>query len=320
MAMDDFDDFDAMEEDYGRKKTGRSRGSGGDRSGVIVALVIVIVLCVAMAAALVIILMNAGESDSSDRDSGLREKLCSHDWERATCTDPKTCEKCGKTEGKKNGHSWLDASCTAPRTCEECGVTEGTAVGHTWAEPTCDTPGKCTACGRENAPALGHIWQKATFISAQTCSRCSGTQGSPRNIRDVDVAAEITYIKDVYYGFQEMKDKKLCHKVALNDDIDAWYDDMGNLKRVVVRRGTAGIGSDSDVYSRTYYFDNDVMVFAFYEGKKADDAHRFYFVDELLFQWTYKGVKDNFSFTTEYLVWEQVVLEELAYIRANFAL
>ena len=33
----------------------------------------------------------------------------SHGWQEATCTEPKTCSKCGETEGEALGHTWQDA-------------------------------------------------------------------------------------------------------------------------------------------------------------------------------------------------------------------
>ena len=66
---------------------------------------------------------------------------CSHNWSAATCTAPKTCSKCGETEGKELGHSWGDATCTAPKTCSVCGTTEGKELGHNYVD------GACTACG-----------------------------------------------------------------------------------------------------------------------------------------------------------------------------
>ena len=69
-------------------------------------------------------------------------------------------------------HSWIDATCTEPRTCEWCGETEGEALGHDYieydgeAEPTCTEAGfihyECANCGDsyddEVAPATGHNW------------------------------------------------------------------------------------------------------------------------------------------------------------------
>ena len=51
-----------------------------------------------------------------------------HDWRAATCTDPKTCKRCGTTEGKELGHSYqsvsYDATCTeyakTVYTCKNC--------------------------------------------------------------------------------------------------------------------------------------------------------------------------------------------------------
>ncbi len=31
---------------------------------------------------------------------------CKHEWVEATCTEPKTCSKCGETEGEALGHNW----------------------------------------------------------------------------------------------------------------------------------------------------------------------------------------------------------------------
>lgn len=72
---------------------------------------------------------------------------CSHSWNNATCTAPKTCAKCGATEGAAAGHSWNNATCTAPKTCATCGATEGAAAGHNWKAATCLAPKTCNTCG-----------------------------------------------------------------------------------------------------------------------------------------------------------------------------
>ena len=80
-----------------------------------------------------------------------------HEWEAATCTEPKTCLKCGKTNGKPLGHDWAEATCTEPQTCSRCGETEGKPLGHTWVPATSTEPKTCSVCGEtegEPAPAL----------------------------------------------------------------------------------------------------------------------------------------------------------------------
>lgn len=52
---------------------------------------------------------------------------CRHEWQEATCTEPKTCIKCGETEGEALGHNWKEATVDQPQTCSRCGLTEGSS-------------------------------------------------------------------------------------------------------------------------------------------------------------------------------------------------
>ena len=72
---------------------------------------------------------------------------CKHDWVEATCSEPKHCSKCGKTEGFALQHRWDEATCTAPKTCSLCGATEGEPKSHAWKERTMTEPKTCTECG-----------------------------------------------------------------------------------------------------------------------------------------------------------------------------
>lgn len=78
---------------------------------------------------------------------------CRHEWVAADCVTPKTCAKCGETEGEVLGHSWQDASCEAPRTCARCGATEGEPV-HQWKEANYQDPQTCTLCGAAEGEPL----------------------------------------------------------------------------------------------------------------------------------------------------------------------
>lgn len=64
-----------------------------------------------------------------------------HSWENPTCTEPKMCKICQKTDGKELGHDWKDANCTEPKTCIRCNETEGNKLGHSVGF------GKCNKCG-----------------------------------------------------------------------------------------------------------------------------------------------------------------------------
>lgn len=47
--------------------------------------------------------------------------ICFHDWKDATCTEPKTCSNCGKTEGEALGHKFGEYETTVEATCAEVG-------------------------------------------------------------------------------------------------------------------------------------------------------------------------------------------------------
>lgn len=79
---------------------------------------------------------------------------CEHEWKDANCTDAKTCEKCGETEGAPLGHSWMAATCEKAKTCENCGATEGEALGHTWVDATKEAPKTCSTCNATEGDPL----------------------------------------------------------------------------------------------------------------------------------------------------------------------
>lgn len=100
-----------------------------------------------------------------------------HDWEDATCKEPMTCSKCGKTEGDKLDHEWIDATCTEPKTCELCGKTKGEALGHNYSQPTCTEPMICANCGDEEGIATGHEWATVTCTEERYCYNCGESDG-----------------------------------------------------------------------------------------------------------------------------------------------
>lgn len=116
-------------------------------------------------------------------------KPCEHEWEKANCEDPKTCELCGETKGAPLGHSWKAATCTDPKTCENCEKVSGEALGHTWVEATCEDPKYCSTCNTQAEDALGHTWVDATTEAPKTCATCQATEGDPIDTDDRFVTA-----------------------------------------------------------------------------------------------------------------------------------
>ena len=129
-----------------------------------------------------------------------------HDWQNATCTEPKTCSDCGETEGEALGHTEVVDS-AVEATCTESGLTEGShcsvceevlvaqsvvnALGHTEVVdsavvPTCTatglTEGKhCLVCNevlvaQSVVNALGHT-EVIDSAVAPTCTATGLTEG-----------------------------------------------------------------------------------------------------------------------------------------------
>lgn len=67
---------------------------------------------------------------------------CSHTWTDATCTEEKTCTKCGERQGTALGHMWSDATCTEAKICSRCNETSGEPLGHTTDSGTCSRCGE----------------------------------------------------------------------------------------------------------------------------------------------------------------------------------
>lgn len=70
----------------------------------------------------------------------------SHEYAPATCTEPETCVKCGKTNGNANGHSWIITSCTAPKTCSICGAIGEARGEHRWLAYSLQDTIECSYC------------------------------------------------------------------------------------------------------------------------------------------------------------------------------
>lgn len=85
---------------------------------------------------------------------------CDHQWAEADCGNPKTCAKCGETEGEPLGHDWAEATCQAPKTCIRCDLTEGDALGHSWREANYQDPETCATCGATQGEPLEADFEK----------------------------------------------------------------------------------------------------------------------------------------------------------------
>ncbi|MBO5852338.1 MAG: CotH kinase family protein [Clostridia bacterium] len=95
---------------------------------------------------------------------------CDHVYKKADCSVPKTCVKCGTTEGGTLGHDYSEGSCTEAQVCKKCGDTKA-AKGHDYKAATCLEAKTCKVCGVTEGSALGHD------MSGGLCTRCDVFNG-----------------------------------------------------------------------------------------------------------------------------------------------
>lgn len=127
----------------------------------------------------------------------------SHEWEDATCITPKTCAKCGETEGEALGHEWEDATCTTPKTCKVCGETDGIALGHSYEYVEINDYLSATTTSKNYCAACGEVMDEMTYplfsFTENGKFMFTGTEFAQRlkaqlsnRVSDVDCVFELT--------------------------------------------------------------------------------------------------------------------------------
>ena len=105
-------------------------------------------------------------------------KECEHEWTEANCQAPKTCKKCGTTQGGISTHKYAPATCSTPAVCEGCGIWYGLANGHDYAPATCENPKTCKTCGHTSGEPA-HDFKAANCTEPKICTKCNATNGNP---------------------------------------------------------------------------------------------------------------------------------------------
>lgn len=180
------------------------------------------------------------------------------------------------------GHDWTEATCTEPKTCKRCGDMSGGALGHQvseWIvdeESTCTTAGTqhgvCSVCNEtltkklslaDHTPGEWEITKEATETSkgerTRKCTVCGKTLSTEQySMSDEEIRARFiqscqTYdYRDLARNASSLKGNRIT---ARGKVIQVLRD--GNLyaMRVNITQGSYGIWDDT-VYV-TYYKDKD---------------------------------------------------------------
>ena len=86
----------------------------------------------------------------------LQQVTCKHEWQKSTCLAPRTCTRCGMTEGKVRAHEYGNTACNAPEGCIYCGTTDGMEYTHEWRSDS----KICKHCGYDARPADDRFMDK----------------------------------------------------------------------------------------------------------------------------------------------------------------
>lgn len=211
---------------------------------------------------------------------------CKHEWKDATCTEPKTCELCGETEGEPLGHKWEDATCTEPKTCAVCGETEGKPLGHKKVDATCTEPMTCAVCGETKGEPLGHDWEAATIDAPKTCKRCGETEGEPVFFKTTDAAflkdVNFYYVIDDHIAVAEIEDPKHCYTYRFYDLQGTLLAEQVNDTRITSSTYNGyctqfsddcfllSLGTSKDTQIRIFDYDQNLICEKTVDRKEAD--------------------------------------------------
>ena len=101
---------------------------------------------------------------------------------------------------------------------------------------------------------------------------------------DIDIEGEVLSIRDKYDRIMDKVMGGQLNVSIITEGVTA-YQSGDSVQAVFVNKGVDGYD-----YSRKYYFDDNHLMFAYYEGS---DAHRLYFKNDKLFRWRYSPVASN---------------------------
>ena len=156
-------------------------------------------------------------------------------------------------------HSWIEADCENPRTCAKCGTTEGEALGHRPEadDGNCVTDTLCRVCDKVLAPGFAHtpLEDDGDCTTEVLCSVCDNIAIEARENHEGGVAncvkGEVCDICDTEYGDiapdNHSFDAELgeCTQCGLMIAIDATEITPEELNEAVTYRLSLGI---KDIY------------------------------------------------------------------------
>ena len=177
---------------------------------------------------------------------------CQHVWTDASCTQPRTCTECGKTDGAALGHTVADWKTITASTCAAAGTAEGVCS-------TCALPQTKTLPLPEHTAGSWSVLQPATASNAgieiQNCTVC-GTELNRREFTLSPEEQKALYIAQcssyTYSSIARNPDSYKGEYAALRGEvIQVIEDGLNYTLRVNITRGSYGFWSDTILVTYT---------------------------------------------------------------------
>lgn len=127
------------------------------------------------------------------------------------------------------------------------------------------------------------------------------------------IEEKVAYIRSVYQDIVSAMQNTQYKEIEFTKAARSYSDGM-NIRCIVMPKQ-----SDDELYNKYYYFDNNHLIFAYYEGL---DSHRFYFDHDQLIRWRYASEAKNPDSavnyedkTDEFIDWQERVYADVSKIK-----
>ena len=180
---------------------------------------------------------------------------CKHEWIPADCTTPKTCSKCGETEGEPLGHdSVTDALIEA--TLNKGGMTEGA---------------HCARCGeilvsQEETPSKLDALAEEVMTNPEEVSGSRYTKWY-----EVSSFAEKEDFDSYWYDIKERFSVVIVYDVVIGDLEFSIVDDGPNASRILSVYINRGVPANTYKYEYCYYMHYYLSEYGFNETVEWTD-------------------------------------------------
>ena len=171
---------------------------------------------------------------------------CAHQWEDATCFEPRNCQLCNMEVGEPLDHNYVDGECTL---CgDECDHSAG------WTEDYV-----CKGC---DYPCPHTTWTEANCTNPKTCDLCGKTEGDKNGIHMLGDDNVCDVCGFGYLADFDFEDGVVPGVASTNDGANTYVQvEDRNGNKVLVLYRAKGVGPAYWYYDLVGTYDNVTLTY-----------------------------------------------------------